>query len=247
MRYAIISDIHANLEAFEVTLQKIDELEVEMVVCLGDLVGYNVNPKEIIKLMHEEEIDCIMGNHDAAVSGIEPLSQFNQAAKDALIWTQKILDDEEINYLKKLPRELIIDNTFFIVHGSIKDPNRYISSEIEAMEDFLLLEKNTNLPHICFFGHTHQMGTFIYSPKNKNVISSHEEHFFLSPENYYLINPGSIGQPRDGDPRASFLIYDSDSQEITFYREKYDVDSAANKVIEYGLNKTLAERLYLGW
>lgn len=241
MKYAIISDIHSNLEALEEVLREINERGAERIVCLGDVVGYNANPNECIELVRERNIACIMGNHDAAASSLESLDYFNYAARSALIWTNRQLTERNQRFLAGLPEQKMIDSGFLMVHGSPLDRDTYLLSHYEAVSQIPYLEKKG--VRICFFGHSHRPALHSYDAE---VVGGGLKRHQLKRETYYLINPGSVGQPRDGDPRASFLLFDSDSFQIEVIRLNYDVDKAARKVFSAGLDPILGERLYLG-
>ncbi|MBF8251238.1 MAG: calcineurin-like phosphoesterase, partial [Deltaproteobacteria bacterium] len=152
MRYAIISDIHSNLEALEAVLAKISGFKVDEILCLGDIVGYNANPNECIDIVKRTGIRCIMGNHDSRASGLEEPDNFTPLAKEAVLWTRDRLSEENKGFLRKLPRELMIDR-FFIFHGSIHDTDRYIIDERDAMDNFEMLGNIPGEPKTAFFGH----------------------------------------------------------------------------------------------
>lgn len=244
MRYAVISDVHANLEALSAVISKIAELKTNRILCLGDIVGYNTNPNEVIDILKSEKALCIKGNHDAVACGLEEPDAFNPLARRAALWTREQLLKESNDFLRSLPRELKVDN-FFIFHGSIHDTNRYIFDEEDIKENSLLMEKLTGAPQIGFFGHTHVRTACSYY---RGVVS-HElsEELHLSDSKMYLINPGSVGQPRDGDPRAAFLVYDSRDKKVSFYRIGYDITACQDKIIKAGLPPQLATRLEMGW
>lgn len=244
MRYAIISDIHSNLEAFSAVISKIVGLKADKILCLGDIVGYNANPNEVIDILKSEKALCIIGNHDAVACGLRGPDDFNPLAKRAALWTREQLTDESKTFLKDLPRELKMDD-FFIFHGSIHATDRYILYKEDIKENFQLLEKLTGQPRIGFFGHTHVRTTYINDRDVISVDLSFE--LSLSPSRQYLINPGSVGQPRDHDPRASFLVYDTIEHKVTFYRTDYDIAACQSKIMKAGLPARLAARLETGW
>ena len=162
MRYAIISDIHSNLEAFRTVLTQISDLKADMTLCLGDIVGYNANPNECIEIMRSEGITGILGNHDARVAGLETMTNLNPFARRAIAWTTEQLTETNRDFLKHLPRELGIEH-FFICHGSIHDTNRYILTRRDLIDNFRALEKLPDTPHIGFFGHTHMKAAFSHA------------------------------------------------------------------------------------
>ncbi len=244
MRYAVISDIHSNLEALIAVLERIDALDVNRIVCLGDIVGYNANPNECVEIIRERKIVSALGNHDAAVALLHDTRDFNQLAASAIDWTRLSLTDANREFLKTLPQRLVIDKRFMGVHGWVNDYFRYITGAQDAKDNFALLEEDGNLK-LCFFGHTHVPISYI---ENEGTVFINMDSALTQPRGAaMLVNPGSVGQPRDADPRASFVIYDSGAQSISFYRVDYDIQTTARKIIEVGLPERLAERLRLGW
>lgn len=243
MRYAIISDIHSNLEALEAVLAKISGLKVDEILCLGDIVGYNPNPNECIDIVRRTGIRCIMGNHDSRASGLEEPDNFTPLAKEAVLWTRERLTEENKIFLRGLPRELMIDD-FFLFHGSIHDTDRYIIDEKDTMDNFEMLSTLPGKPKTGFFGHTHVK--VVLSLQRGKVLLAPDEELKLSPWKRYLINPGSVGQPRDGEPGASFLAYDEFNEKVNFHRVDYDISITQEKIIEAGLPVELAQRLAIG-
>lgn len=243
MRYAIISDIHSNLEALEAVLSEISDLRVDEILCLGDIVGYNANPNECIEIVRRAGVRCIMGNHDSRASGLEEPDNFTPLAREAVLWTRERLTEENKRFLRELPRELAIEG-FFLFHGSIHDTDRYIIDERDALDNFHLLE---NLPgdiKLGFYGHTHVKVAL--SLQRGRVSLEQDEELKVSPWKGYLINPGSVGQPRDREPSSSFLIYNTMDERVTFHRVDYDIAATQDKIIEAGLPVELAQRLSMG-
>jgi predicted phosphodiesterase len=222
MRIAVIADIHANYHALEAVLDRIEALRVTMILCLGDVVGYGANPNKCVDLVRAHNIQSVMGNHDACAVGLEEPDGFNPLAKNALYWTREHLTEENSLFLMGLPRAHHLLE-FYLFHGSIDNLNRYILGKQDAQENFLLLAKLPDGPGIGFFGHTHVRTAYSLGATGAEVEESPE--LFLSPDKRYLINPGSVGQPRDGDPRAAFLVYDDHNRQVTFYRVAYDVNA----------------------
>ncbi len=239
MNYAIISDIHSNLEAFERTLVEIDGMGVDKIVCLGDIVGYGASPNECLDIVRERQLTSIIGNHDMVACGRGEPYNFNPIARDAALWTRNELTEENRDFLSSLPHQRQIED-FMIVHGAISDPDLYIFSSFEASIEFNLMVKAKT----CFFGHTHVKVYYVYSHGRAEGFT--DDEIELSGENLYLVNPGSVGQPRDRDPRASFLIYEHDEKTIKFFRLEYDIMTAQEKIIAAGLDKRLAYRLSTG-
>lgn len=243
MRYAVISDIHSNLEAFQAVLGRIAQLHVDRILCLGDVVGYNADPNACIEIARKKLITCILGNHDAAACGQSSHETFNPLALEAILWTRKQLTAENRNFLCALPRELRV-NDLFLCHGTIHDTNHYILSLDDVRAAFLLMAQLPVEPRICLHGHSHLPSAF----RSRNGVITREPvgNLTISPSAAYLINPGSVGQPRDGDPLAAFLVYDDAAGTITFFRVDYDRKTCQNKIIAAGLPHKLALRLALG-
>jgi predicted phosphodiesterase len=243
MRIAVIADIHANLEALEAVMARIAELTVDDIVCLGDIVGYNANPNECIDIIRREKIVSVLGNHDVAASGREEPDGFNALAQSAVFWTRKHLTPENRLFLLNLPPEARVGD-FILVHGSIHDTNRYLLSRDAAADNFRMLAGLPGDLKLGFFGHTHIGMTFI--DFQGSISSDHSPELLLSSGMHYLINPGSVGQPRDGDPRASFLVYDSVDRTVRFFRVEYDIKQCQAKIVRAGLPPQLAWRLKHG-
>ncbi|OGW29054.1 MAG: hypothetical protein A2X56_12040 [Nitrospirae bacterium GWC2_57_13] len=244
MRYAIISDIHSNLEALTAVLARIAELKVDAVLCLGDIVGYNASPNECIDIVRREGIACILGNHDTRAAGLKVPTDFNAAAMRAIQWTREQLTEESRQFLRGLPAEQTMYG-FFIFHGKIHDTDHYILSKEDVKEGFALLAKIKGSPTPGFFGHTHLRTAYSLSGKAFAIEGAKELH--LEKKKRYLINPGSVGQPRDRDPRAAFLVYDREKEVVFFHRTEYDIQACQEKIIRAGLPSRLAERLVAGW
>jgi predicted phosphodiesterase len=247
MRYAIISDIHSNLEALKACLKEIDKLKVDGIVCCGDIVGYNTNPNECIELVRERHVACVMGNHDLRASGLDEPADFNLQAAVAIHWTRKELKEDNALFLKALPNTLVVDGRFLVFHGWVNDIDRYILGARDAMENFRLIKGDRKFKGIslAFFGHTHV--PISYHEADGTVFMDPDLNFRIKQGQNHLINPGGLGQPRDRDPRASFLVYDANKSAITFHRIEYDIQATAQKIVAAGLPERLAERLKLGW
>ncbi|HEX9859996.1 MAG TPA: metallophosphoesterase family protein [Nitrospirota bacterium] len=244
MRTAVISDIHANLEALTAVLERTKALKADELVCLGDMVGYNADPNETLGILRSEKALCVLGNHDACAAGLEEPDDFNPLARAAVFWTRDRLTEKNRQFLAELPRERRVRD-FFAFHGSVHDTDRYILYREDAVHNFRLLAGLPNSPLLGFFGHTHLMTALIEQQGTISTIAVTEE-LELAPGKRYLINPGSVGQPRDGDPRAGFLVYDDRDRRITFHRVEYDIRTCQDKIIRAGLPPRLAERLAWG-
>jgi len=243
MRTAVIADIHANLEALQAVLMRIEALRADEIVCLGDIVGYNADANECVDIIRTKKVRCVLGNHDACAAGLEEPDGFNPAARRAVLWTRAELTDENSLFLKHLPREQRVGD-IFLFHGSIHDTNRYILYMNDAADNFTQLAGMGSSLRIGFFGHTHVRAVLYYFQRAISVELASD--LKLTEEKRYLINPGSVGQPRDGDPRASFLVYDADDHRVTFNRVEYDIHASQEKIIRAGLPSRLAERLASG-
>jgi predicted phosphodiesterase len=245
MRYAIISDIHSNLEALEVVLQEIDRIGVDRIVSLGDLVGYNANPNECVRILEDRGVSSLMGNHDAAACGLEDPVDFNPIARAAVLWTRNALEPENRYLLERLPEEGNLNEGFRLTHGSLLHRDHYLTSHNEVMENVRRMQQAEPEIRVLFFGHTHIQIAFAYDGETLDVISS--PTFSIRDDRLYLINPGSVGQPRDKDPRCAFLLLCEEAQTVEFIRLPYDVRACSEKIITAGLPRALADRLHTGW
>ncbi len=238
-RYAIIADIHANLDAFQVVLEDIKQQKCTHVVCLGDVVGYGANPKECLDIVRGMNIPVVKGNHDEYIGSDESPDGFNDAAAEAVAWTRAQLTEEDRKWLRDLKYFRLVAN-FSIVHATLDAPQRwgYVFEKLEAAASFTY--QNTQ---ICFFGHTHVPVAFI---RDTGVRGGTYSKFRVEPGKKYFVNVGSVGQPRDGNPKAAYVIYDMPAQTIELRRLDYDIAAAANKILAAGLPQRLADRLYNG-
>lgn len=241
MLYGIISDIHSNLEALNVVLNKL--YRVDKLICLGDIVGYGPNPNECIKKVRNLNIPTVAGNHDAAVTGQMDVKWFNQNAREAVFWTQREITEENREYLKSLP-EVLVEDDFQFVHGSIRSPlEEYITSLTEALPTFEMMTKPC-----CFIGHSH-VPLFIALKKDGNYEGRalmDGEEVLVDDHEKVIVNVGGVGQPRDGDPRASFGIYDSKTKIFSLHRVEYNIEQVQEKMKTVGLPQPLIDRLKFG-
>jgi len=244
MKIAIISDIHANLEAFEAVLAEIESIAPDEIYCLGDIVGYNANPNECAELIRKKNIPSIMGNHDRVACGLEEPLFFNPSAKKAILWTRGKLNEENRKFLRELPQNLSMKGIVLLAHGSPRDPDEYIYSETTASNCLNYMENNNPAVKVCLFGHTHYRSIF-FSGKHE-AQKEGMRTFKLNPYGKYLVNPGSVGQPRDGSSAASFIIYDEATFSVTYHPVKYDIEKTAGKIRQEDLPESLAERLFHG-
>lgn len=245
MRYLILSDIHSNCEALTAVLSHVRRKRWDKAVVLGDVVGYGANPNQAVEMVRElRPLVAIRGNHDKVCSGVEDGEMFNRVALQAAMWTRQKLTPANLRWLQSLPEgPVIVDGAFALAHGTPIDEDAYIFGEIEALNVF----RQTAFP-LCFFGHSHFPVLFGLSPDAIQTVLTEAPsfRFRLEPGVRYLVNPGSIGQPRDGNPLASFAMFDSDTHTVTIYRVPYRVERAQAKIIDAGLPRPLADRLALG-
>jgi predicted phosphodiesterase len=245
MRYLILSDIHSNWEALSAVLQRVRRKRFHKIIILGDVVGYGADPNRTVERVHRlKRTAIIRGNHDKVCSGLESGEMFNRIALESAKWTREKLVARHLKWLAKLPRgPLDVDETFSMSHGTPLDEDAYIFGEIEALNIFRFFE----LP-ICFFGHSHFPVVFALDAEALTTHIPRDTTFRLRlrKDTRYLINPGSIGQPRDGDRRASFGIFDSKKMTMAIYRVPYKLERTQKKIRKVGLPKPLAERLALG-
>ena len=246
MRYFIFTDIHGNMEAFLSLLRFAKRRKIDHYLFLGDMVGYGASPNEVIdELRQLEPMSMVRGNHDKAVCcELESVQTFNPIAAAAIHWTRDHLSDDNLAYLTKLQKgPEIVHEHITICHGAPFDEDYYIFGEFDAAEAFLHIETP-----VTFFGHTHF--PFVYTDNDHIVegtfLTGHSSEIKIEKETRYLINPGSVGQPRDRNTRAACAIYDSDARKISFFRVEYDIEDSQKKILDAGLPAALAERLSIG-
>jgi predicted phosphodiesterase len=239
MRYAIIADIHANLEALQVVLDDIQKQKCTHVACLGDVVGYNSNPKECLDIIRGMNIPVVKGNHDEYCSQDENMEGFNPHAAEAIQWTRNQLSEEDRKWLRELKYVRLVQN-FTLVHATLDGPQRwgYVFDKLMAAASFTY--QNTS---VCFFGHTHVPLAFI---RDSVVRGGTYSKFKVEPGRKYFVNVGAVGQPRDGNPKCGYVIYDMTEQTIELRRLDYDIAKTQEKILAVGLPPRLAERLALG-
>ena len=242
--YAVISDIHGNLEALEAVLEDVPD-GVEEIYCLGDVIGYGASPNECCESVRSYEMPVISGNHDLAVTDLSTdLAWFNPVAAAAIQWTRDQLTPDNAEFLRTRPRMLQSKETLF-VHGSVRDPDEYILNGAVASENLAVLTADYPNVQVCFFGHTH-VKTVVPSPDGPS--SGSHDTLDLTSGGPYLVNPGSVGQPRDGDTFASYVLVENtqDETRIAYRFVEYDVEKAQDKIRAAGLPGMLADRLALG-
>jgi diadenosine tetraphosphatase ApaH/serine/threonine PP2A family protein phosphatase len=239
MRYALLGDIHGNTEALREVFADIEIIGVDKLICLGDIVGYGAEPVECLREVRSRKMDAILGNHDSAAVGTTPLDYFNDYARTAVVWAAERLKDDDKNFLKDLP--LTRDyNGFTVVHSSLDAPHEwnYVVDTLAARKCFEPLAER-----ICFIGHSHQPLVFTESG---SISWGRETEIAIRNDSRYIINVGSVGQPRDGDPRASYGIYDTDAMRVEIRRVAYDIRTTQSKILSAELPRFLAFRLEIG-
>ena len=243
MRYLVLADIHSNLEALQAVLQ---HTSYDHVLLLGDLVGYGADPDPTVEQVRRLDIlAAVRGNHDKVVAGIEQGETFTPRARKAALWSRTHINAENLQYLRELPAgPVAVDSLVSIAHGSPIDEDEYVVPFNAAGS---ALFKGFSTP-ICFFGHTHvptvlyKIGSAVYPMQVERPTVME----LASRSTRYMINPGAVGQPRDGDPRAAFLVFDTDAFTVEFFRVNYNVARAQEKIRQAGLPDYLAERLARG-
>jgi len=238
-KYAILGDIHSNWEALTAVLEDAEAHGVDTYVCVGDIVGYNANPAECLEKIRSLCVAVVRGNHDHYVSHDECLEDFHPLAANVIDWTRRQLSREQIQYLKNLRLSRMVDG-FTIVHSTLDMPEKwgYVIDALDADANF-----NYQTSSVCFHGHTHVPVVF---ERQGRVVRSSFTTFNTTLGRKCFVNTGSVGQPRDGDPRASYLIYEPSARRIDLRRIEYDIATTQRKIIDAGLPERLARRLEQG-
>lgn len=240
MRYGIISDIHSNLEALKAVIHACKQQDVQAFLCVGDIVGYGADPDECIDIVRKSGAICVAGNHDWAVIGRLDPSYFTNNGKAGILYSQNHLSFENFDFLNAL--DLIFKNEdLVLVHGTLNNPGQfnYLNDIAQSPDTFYLSDRK-----ICFVGHVHVPGIYIQRKDNIYYASSNEVE--TDQENKYIVNVGSVGQPRDGNPAAAYCIYDTEAEMIEIKRVRYDIKSAQEKIFRAGLPEILGYRLGVG-
>ena len=246
MQILILSDIHANWYALEAVLAEAKG-QYDQIVCCGDLVGYNPHPAQVVDWTQKNCSSVIRGNHDKVVAGLEDLSWFNETAQTAARWTIDHLTAAQISYLAGLSEGPKTNEYFELVHGSPNDEDEYITNSSEAATCF----PHVDVP-LTFFGHTHHQGGFFSKRGNIGTVAAvkkkqRESVVQLEVDTKYMINPGSVGQPRDGDVRAAYALYDTDRKLVTLRRTMYPIALTSSDIQKAGLPELLGARLFHGF
>src|SRR4030081_1887040 len=246
MRILVLSDLHSNVTALDAVLEAVKGLW-DLSVCLGDVVGYGPDPNEVTARLSDLGTQTIRGNHDKAVTGLMPTDDFNPVAKSAVDWTRAQLKPEHLAWLSALPHGPLATDGVVLVHGAFQDEDEYVFTPEQALDGLL-----DSTAEVTFFGHTHHQGGFSYQDSQLEVLQirprASESFAALRVElpRRYLLNPGSIGQPRDGDPRAAFAIADLEHQTVEFWRGEYDIVAVQQRMRKARLPEALIQRLAVG-
>lgn len=246
MRYLILSDIHGNWQAFSAVLAETPPAACDAVLVLGDLVGYGADPNRVVDEVRRVAgpAHVVRGNHDRMAVGMARPEEFNRVALAAARWTANQLSAENLDYLRRLPSgPRLVGGGVLICHGSPLDEDAYLLATLDAAEVF-----EGSPSRLVFFGHTHVPTAFVLHRDGieGRILEGASGEIDLDPERRYLLNPGAVGQPRDRDPRAAYMIYDSEQQRVTWRRRDYAIAEAQESILDAGLPPFLAERLALG-
>jgi diadenosine tetraphosphatase ApaH/serine/threonine PP2A family protein phosphatase len=246
MRYLVLSDIHANMEAFEAVLAAAQALSYDRILVLGDLVGYGADPNAVVEKVRALRPHAVIrGNHDKVGSGLESPEGFNAVARSAIRWTYDTLTPENRDWLAALPAgPVVVDDLIEICHGTPFDEDAYVFDDLDALRSLHAAERP-----VCLFGHTHVQVGYTLTGNLFTLATIDDARpltIELPEDGRHLVNPGSVGQPRDGDPRAAYAIADTDRRDVVIYRTEYDIDRARARIIDEGLPEILAQRLALG-
>jgi diadenosine tetraphosphatase ApaH/serine/threonine PP2A family protein phosphatase len=245
VRYLILSDLHSNQEALDAVVREAQG-RWDTAICCGDLVGYGADPNSVADWVRANCALVVRGNHDRACTGIEDLEWFNPVAQSAALWTERELTPPNLEWVRGLSKGPLVLEQFEVAHGSPYDEDEYVMAGEEAAAAFYYLQRR-----LAFFGHTHMQGGYIWNRARVETIPrmparARSRTIHIDSDCAYLVNPGSVGQPRDGDPRAAFALYDSAANTVTYRRAAYDVAAAQRKIRQAGLPPILAERLAVG-
>lgn len=246
MRYAILSDIHANYEALDVALETLEEEGVDQYLVLGDLVGYNASPGKVVDRIRElDPCHCITGNHDRYLTGETSMNGVRGVTVDAIKWTKEQITEEQLEFIEQLENQSEVSDNILLVHGSPRNKDEYILSMNGMRKNLRFLDIHYPQVEYCFFGHTHVPS--VISGEQLETDFENDRTIQLVDHTPVLINPGSVGQPRDGNPLSSFALYDTDEEEITIFRREYDIAEAQRKIREAELGEKTAERIAEGY
>lgn len=243
MKYGVLGDIHSNLSALTTVLSRLDDEGVDCLLSVGDVVGYGAAPSECIALLREREVITVLGNHDAACVGSLDERYFNPYARAAVAWTRSVLQRDELDWLQARPLTIDLEHCH-LAHGTLHRPELfdYVLSTTDADPSLDVMTRP-----VCFVGHTHVPITLMrLEDEPERTAYTTESHIDLSESLYALINVGSVGQPRDEEPRTAYAVYDSEAKTARIERAEYDIDREMARIRAAGLPDVLAERLRLG-
>jgi predicted phosphodiesterase len=247
MRYLVLSDIHSNLEALDAVIRASAAQKCDATLVLGDLVGYGADPNAVVdRIQGLAPVAMVRGNHDKVAAGLDDAEDFNPMARAAAQWTRDALTPSSLQYLSALPPgPRMVDELVEICHGSPLDEDLYVVADLDAARSIAVARAR-----ICLFGHTHVALSARMDSQRRLEIELPQGHpefeIRIDPDGKYLINPGSVGQPRDGDARAAYAIADTDLKIVTLYRVAYPIEAAQKKILDAGLPPMLAHRLGMG-
>lgn len=242
-RIALITDLHANLAALRAVLDAIAQEDVGSCLCMGDLVGYGPSPAEVIAELRTLDAICISGNHDRYTIG-EIAAEVRPATREAIEYTRRVLSPEDMDFLRSLPDKQLVDTRILLFHGSPRERDEYILSSEVAIASYKLFRAEYGGVFLALFGHTH-IPMIVGDGKVARQIEPNST-IQLKHRMPYLINPGSVGQPRDGNPDAAYGLLDLDADTFTFRRVPYDLDDTCRRIEAAGLQRHLGERLHVG-
>jgi predicted phosphodiesterase len=247
VRIAVLSDIHANIEAFQAVVSDFKH-QIDRIMSLGDIVGYNASPNECVELARGIGMQSILGNHDQAACNPILAEHFNIYARNAILWTKKKLTNQSVRFLSGLDESFLLP-CGLACHGSPDNLNHYIELPFQARATLKKIKKGIwGNAKVCLFGHTHKRKVWRMDIRGKvaPVEIPLDGMIYLNKDEFYLLNPGSVGQPRNGDPRASYFIFDTENQTVSFRLVEYNVASAIKKIIDANLPEFFAQRLLDG-
>ncbi|NQT86290.1 metallophosphoesterase family protein [bacterium] len=243
MRYCVLGDIHGNLEALEACLTDADRQGADRYLCAGDIVGYGASPSECVARVRDLTSHVVAGNHDYAAIGRADIEYFNLYAREAILWTRRALSEDDKTYLTSLPLKLNVSG-FVLVHATVHEPGQfgYIESALAARDSFQAMRTTS----LAFVAHSHVPVTFFCEKDINDIWYSQDVDLALGDFEKAIVNVGSVGQPRDDNPDACYVLYDGEQHAITLRRVPYDVEKSREKIISSGLPEVLAARLLIG-
>lgn len=238
---AVVSDLHSNLPALRAVMEITVRAGCDEILCLGDIAGYGAQPVEVIEVLREKNVRCIQGNHDSLITGQNPGLNYSSVSHLAAEHNRRLLNDDQLKFLADLPEQLKSSRGCLLVHGSPEYQDTYLINEAQIGAAAREVKAEMG-PGLCFFGHTHVPA---FHDGHSHVFTT-DEIYICDPEARVMVNPGSVGQPRDGDPRASFALWDREAGTIRLMKAEYDVEAAREAILSAGLPKILGDRLLRG-